>query len=163
MCGKLNSEQACPRIGGGGLIFFSHLLTQSPPGPEGAWNPTGVRVGGVLVLDQAQPPAFGPWTGGKGLGAGAYFLKIWRLLGVCVFQSNCVAGRAIWFPLAARNRGWGMSLARPERQRPDLRGLRAPSRGDGLNPTHWRSPTPGGDAFLSREGSRKRLSTPKVL
>lgn len=84
MCGKLNSEQACPRIGGGGLIFFSHLLTQSPPGPEGAWNPTGVRVGGVLVLDQAQPPAFGPWTGGKGLGAGAYFLKIWRLLGVCV-------------------------------------------------------------------------------
>lgn len=90
---------------GGASYSFPLFSPPSPPGPERAWNPTGVRVGGISVLDRALPPAFGAWTGGKGLGARAYFLKIWRLLGVCVFQSNCVAGRAIRFPLAARNRG----------------------------------------------------------
>lgn len=56
-----------------------------------------------------------------------------------------------------------MFLALPKSQRADLRVLRAPSRGDGLNPAYWRPPTPGRDAFLSHEGSRERLSIPKVL
>lgn len=73
----------------GASYSFPLFSPQSPPGPERAWNPTGVRVGGISVLDRALPPAFGAWTGGKGLGARAYFLKIWRLLGVCVSEQLC--------------------------------------------------------------------------
>lgn len=85
-----------PAPGLRGASYSFPLSPQSPPGPERAWNPTGVRVGGISVLDRASPPAFGAWTGGKGLGARAYFLKIWRLLGVCVSEQLCC--RSIRFP-----------------------------------------------------------------
>lgn len=43
--------------------------------------------------------------------------------------------------------------SRPKCQRPELRGTRAPSRGDGLSPTSWLPPSPGASSAAAGRAS----------